>query len=135
MLFKISRGGVEGVDPDQDAIVYLVSSVEAVAGAGLAYVFTDGNAAKLISSFHTDPDLMTEKVDWSLMGTRYWHNTDEDGDRVRRRMAEFLVHRALAIELVAEIAVRRESIAARVLEMLRETRLELPVTVRPDWYF
>ena len=35
MLFSISGDSVEGVDPDQRPIVYLVSSTELVAAAGL----------------------------------------------------------------------------------------------------
>lgn len=45
MLFRIQRGGVEGVSSHPSRLLYLVSSTEAVLEAGQACVFTDGNAA------------------------------------------------------------------------------------------
>lgn len=135
MLFKISRGGVDGVDRDQGPIVYLVSSTEAAVASGVDVVFTDGNAAKLLSDFYNDLNLLEEKVDWPLMATRYWHNTDEDGDRVRRRMAEFLVHQALPVERLTEIAVYGGSARQRVADILERVGIEIPITIRRDWYF
>ena len=135
MLFKISRGGVEGVDPDQRPIVYLVTTTELIAGGGLTYAFTDGNAAKVMTEFSNDLAQLGEMVDWPLMQTRYWHNTDEDGDRVRRRMAEFLVERALPVELVTEVAVYDAEVGERVAEILANAEADLPVNVRREWYF
>ena len=45
MLYSIMCGNVPDGNPDQRRLVYLVSSTEAVYEAGLACVFTDGNAA------------------------------------------------------------------------------------------
>ena len=135
MLFKIKSGGVEGVDPDQRAIVYLVTSTELIVGAGLTYVFTDGNAATMMTEFCNDLARLDEVVDWPLMRTTYWSNTDEDGDRVRRRMAEFLVERALPVELVTEVAVYDAEVRERVAEILTNAGTDLPVNVRRDWYF
>lgn len=135
MLYKISKGGVEGVDPDQRLIVYLVSSTEAAVDAGVDVVFTDGNAAKLLSDFFDDLALLGQVVEWPLMATRSWHNTDEDGDRVRRRMAEFLVHQALPVERLIEIAVYGEPARRRATEILEEAGVEIPIVIRRDWYF
>ena len=33
-----------------------------------------------------------DKVDWKIMKSKYWNDTDEDPDRKRRRRAEYLVH-------------------------------------------
>ena len=33
-----------------------------------------------------------DKIDWDLMQSRYWNDTNDDPDRKRRRQAEFLVH-------------------------------------------
>jgi ssDNA thymidine ADP-ribosyltransferase, DarT len=135
MLFSISKDNVEGVDPDQRPIVYLVSSTELVVAAGLPCVFADGNAAKVMTEFSNDLARLDEMIDWPLMATRYWHNTEEDGDRVRRRMAEFLVGGPVPLDLVTEIAVYDIAVAERVAEMLRNAGAELPVNVRRDWYF
>jgi hypothetical protein len=135
MLFKISRGGVVGVDSDQRPIVYLVTTTELIVGAGLKYAFTDGNAATIMTTFYNDLARLGKVVDWPLMQTQYWRNTDEDGDRVRRRMAEFLVEGALPIKLVTEVAVYDADAQERVAEMLSNAGVDLPVNVRREWYF
>lgn len=105
MLFRIQRGGVDGVSSDAGRLVYVVSSTDAVVEAGHVYVFTDGNAAAAFTEFHDDPDRLDEVVDWPLMKATMWSNTPDDPDRRRRRGAEFVVHQALPFELVHELCV------------------------------
>jgi hypothetical protein len=135
MLFRISRGGVEGVSSDQRRIVYFVSSTETVLGAGHRCVFTDGNAAAAFTAFYDDPHMLADAVDWPLMGARYWVNTLEDSDRRRRRCAEFLVHEALPLGLVTEVGVYDDDARVSVAERLAEAGLATAVRVRRDWYF
>ena len=33
-----------------------------------------------------------DKVDWKIMKSKYWNDTDEGLDRKRRHQAEYLVH-------------------------------------------
>jgi hypothetical protein len=101
MLYSIICGNVPDVDPDQRRLVDVLSSTEAAYEAGLACVFTDGNAATAFTEFHDDPAKLDHVVDWPLMRARYWFNTPDDPDRRRRRMAEFLVHRSLPLGSVA----------------------------------
>ena len=89
MLSSIIHDRVEGVSSDQRRLVYFASSTELAYGAGLDCVFTDGNAAVHITEFDDDPANLQTLVDWPVMELTYWHNTDEDPDRRRRRMAEF----------------------------------------------
>ena len=114
MLYSIQRGNVPGVSPDPRRIVYLTSSTEAAYNAGLACVFTDGNAAAAFTAFHDDPAMLAQVIDWPLMRARYWANTPEDSDRRRRRGAEFLVHDILPLGLVTEIGVHDDSVRSRV---------------------
>jgi hypothetical protein len=90
MLYSISSGNVPGVSADQDPIIYVIATAEAFAPP--SFVVTDGNAgAALTAHFGTHNDMATQ-IDWPLMAARIWRNTDQDGDRRRRRAAEFLVH-------------------------------------------
>ena len=83
MLYAISRGAVEGYAEGQNPVIYLRSTVEAVAEAGLGWVFTEGHADMLFTDFFDDlSDL--EKVDWALMRATYWNDTNDDPDRKRR---------------------------------------------------
>jgi hypothetical protein len=135
MLFSIKCGNVPDVSADQRRIIYLVSSTNAAYGAGLDCVFTDGNAATAFTQFHDDPGKLSAVVDWPLMRAIYWANTDDDPDRRRRRMAEFLVHRALPFELITGVAVYDEEVSSQVAQSLTAINSAPPITIRRDWYF
>lgn len=135
MLFSIQCGNVPGVSADQRRLVYLTSSTDAACNAGLACVFTDGNAAAAFTAFHDYPAKLDQVVDWPLMRAQYWNNTPEDNDRRRRRGAEFLVHGALPFELVHEIGVYDTGVESRVARALGETGSTTTVRVRSEWYF
>jgi hypothetical protein len=135
MLFRIQRGGVEGVSTDPARLVYVVSSTEAVVEAKCAYAFTDGNASAAFTEFHDDIDLLGDVVDWPLMNATMWANTPEDPDRRRRRGAEFLVHRALPFELVNELGVYDAEARSAVAAAATAADWEVDVRIRRDWYF
>lgn len=135
MLFRIQHDGVDGVSSDPARLVYFVSSTDAVLNAGLRCVFTNGNAATAITDFHDEPDRLDEVVDWPLMRARYWANTDDDGDRVRRRQAEFLVHEAVRLDLIDHLAVYHAQAAVAVGGLTGATSRQTRVRVRRGWYF
>jgi len=132
MLFTIYKGNVEGYVRGQEPIIYLVSSTETVDEAGLDWVFTDGHAVMDYTDFF-DSFNDLDNVDWPLMSAHYWSDTDTDGDRRRRRQAEFLVHGFFPFELFSEIGVYNAAAAQRVGEILDGT--EIPVSVKGAWYY
>jgi hypothetical protein len=118
MLYAISRGGVEGYTEGQQPVIYLRSTAEMVDEAGLRWVFTEGHADMGYTDFFDDfRDLI--KIDWPLMEERYWHDTDDDPDRKRRRQAEFLVHQFFPWELVSYVGVYDHSIAEVIGETIK----------------
>lgn len=134
MLFAIHRGQVPGYDGGQSSVVHLVTSTEAVAAEPLLFVFTNGHADMAFSRFYDDlRDL--EQVDWAIMGERYWNDTPEDGDRKRRRQAEFLVYMSLPWRLIEEIGVMSRKAADEVATALEGAEHRPPVVVRPEWYY
>jgi hypothetical protein len=135
MLFSIKCGNVPGVSSNQRRLVYLVSSTQAVYAAGLDCVITDGNAAVYITKFSEQEADLATMVDWPLMNERIWRNTDEDPDRVRRRMAEFLVHQALPLGLVSEIGVTDTHVQAYVAELAANMGRDVGIAIRQSWYF
>lgn len=134
MLFSIKCGNVQGVDPNQARLVYLASSTEAMYEAGLECVFTNGNAAVYITEFDDDRANMATHVDWAIMREKYWANTLEDGDRRRRRMAEFLVHEHVPLRLFSDIGVYDAGMK-QALEEALDGDWDIPVCVRRPWYF
>jgi hypothetical protein len=135
MLYAIHSGFVEGYARGQAEIVHLVSSAEAVDDAGLPWVFSDGHAEMApLTDFYDDlKDL--DKIDWEIMNSRYWHDTNDDPDRKRRRQAEFLVHDFFPWNLVSCVGVLDQTIGGHVQEILRSSGHKPDIQVQRPWYY
>lgn len=134
MLYALCRGAVEQFAGGQERIVYLVTSVEAIHEAGLAFVFTDGHAAMAVSHYFTAlADL--EQIDWAVMRATLWADTEQDGDRKRRRQAEFLVHEFVPWTLFRGVVVISAAAAREVQAMFSARGIATPVRPRRDWYY
>ncbi len=97
-------------------------------------MFTDGHAEMTISDYFDDlKDL--DKIDWNIMEKRQWADTIADGDRKRRRQAEFLVHGFFPWKLVAEIGVISNPVAKQVRDLLSATDHQPQVRVERGWYY
>jgi hypothetical protein len=134
MLYAIHMGSVEGYNGGQASVVHLVFEVEHVVRDGLTYVFTDGHADMALSRFF---DVTTEldHIDWQIMRERYWSDTDADGDRTRRRQAEFRVHQFVPWSLCTEIGVINARIEHEVSSILQAATHRPRVIVRRQWYY
>jgi hypothetical protein len=135
MLYTLSKGNVPTYTDGQDPLVYLASSTEAVAAAGLSCLFSDGNCASPLTEVFDDLAALESAVDWEIMTAKMWSNTPDDQDRMRRRMAEFLVHQRVPVACISLIVVRRETMKGQVGAILADHGSDIPVAVRPWWYF
>ena len=135
MLYKLAKGGVPTYTGGQDPLIYLVSTVGAITAAGLQRLFSDGNCAATVTQIFDDLGLLDSVVDWQLMAGRMWNNTADDPDRMRRRMAEFLVYESVPLSCIVRIAVRTQGMKEQVEALLAAATVRLPVRVRPGWYF
>ncbi|NJM08582.1 DUF4433 domain-containing protein [Candidatus Gracilibacteria bacterium] len=134
MLYAIHSGFVEGYEGGHGGVLHLVAEAETVAASGCVWAFTEGHAEITLTEFYTDLRFLSA-VDWAIMRETYWHDTDEDGDRKRRRQAEFLVHQFFAWELIGEIGVINRQITDRVRTILDGAAHQPIVTVRQGWYY
>ena len=134
MLYTISQGNVPNYTQGQAAVIHLVSDVLEIDIRGLDFVFTDGHAVMEFTTFFDDLyDLGA--IDWDVMDSCYWNDTDEDNDRKRRRQAEFLVRNFLPWELITEIGVIDYTIQSQVENILQNFTAQTPVRVHKDWYY
>lgn len=133
MLYAIHMGNVQGYAEGQNPIVHLVANAEEVA-ARQDFVFTDGHAVMALSDFYGDLGEL-DKVDWNIMKERYWRDTSEDGDRSRRRQAEFLVHGFLPWTFVRTIGVMDQLSADKVAALLEVAEHRPTVSIQRDWYY
>jgi hypothetical protein len=135
MLYAIHKGFVDGYDRGQSEIVHLVSSVEAVGKSDLRWVFTDGHAEMAPLTEFYDDLRHIDQIDWEIMEATYWHDTDEDPDRKRRRQAEFLVRDFFPWKLVASVGAHNQTIADRVREILEKVKHKPDVQITRGWYY
>jgi hypothetical protein len=144
MMYKLWQGGVPTFTGDHRDLVYLVSRVELIVDSGLEFVISDRNAAKALADFTDDVTLLgdltgttpqSEFIDWPLMRARMWNNTAADGERMERRMAEFLVLDAVPFELLEVAAVHSDHHRTTVERLFASVGLDLQVVTRPDWYY
>lgn len=85
--------------------------------------------------FDSDITRIESVVDWGVMRAQMWANTADDPDRRRRRMAEFLVHQRVPVECLNAIVVRRDTMKKQVERLLASSSVDLPVFIKPSWYF
>ena len=134
MLYVIQRGDVQGYTEGQRPILHLVSSAEAVRAAGIPFAFTDGHAEMDISRFFTDLRDLTE-IDWNIMQATIWRDTLQDGDRKRRRQAEFLAHQFFPLTLVDKIGVYNLKVAQQVMALFAASSHKPTIIAEPAWYY
>ncbi|WP_448572928.1 type II toxin-antitoxin system toxin DNA ADP-ribosyl transferase DarT [Trichothermofontia sp.] len=133
MLYAIHRRFTR-YQGGQEPILHLVTSVEAITTAHLAFAFTDGHAVMDYSDFYDDLDDLGV-IDWDVMNSNFWADTDDDPDRKRRRQEEFLVHKHLPWHLVEEIGVFSPAEQREVYQVLLNFDDRTPVKVYRDWYY
>ena len=144
MMYVLWKGRVPSFTGDHGDLAYFVTDVGRVVGAHRAFAVSDRNAAKVLADFTNDVSVLgdlsaqTPKstfIDWPLMKAKMWNNTPDDGERMERRMAEFLVHGDLPLNLITHVVVQSMSRKARVEHAFAPTERTVNVVVRPDWYY
>jgi DNA-binding transcriptional regulator YhcF (GntR family) len=88
----------------------------------------------LITDFYNELEDL-DKIDWAIMKEKYWRDTVDDPDRRRRRQAEFLVHQFVDINNFLGFGVKNQRVKEHVEKILNNYNLELPVLVKPNFYF
>lgn len=134
MLYAIHKGMLDGYSGSQNEVVYWVTRINKVVEHKLPFVFTDGHGTMAMTSFY-DHTHDLEKVDWDVMKSRYWNDTEDDPDRKRRRQAEFLIHQACPISSLLGIVVKTDKTLEKVKALIESAKLELEVIEKPNWYF
>ena len=135
MLYTIHKGNVKGYNQGQKPVIHLVTKAEAIEDEKIAFVFTDGHAVMSYTEFYNDLQALAFAIDWDIMEEKYWMDPPEDGDRKRRRQAEFLVYQFCPWQLIKEIGVIDGTIKSQVEEILQNFKHQPKVNVSSDWYY
>lgn len=136
MMSAISHGRVPQYTEGNDHLIYLCTTLEALADLGLEIVLSDRNAALDFAAFvrWSDGEPEVDFIDWPLMKQRVWANTPEHPDRRERRMAECLVHGSVPWEAFNYVGTKSEDVAVQVREVLAALPDSPTVAVHADWY-
>jgi len=134
MLYSIYKGNVEGCTRNQEDLIYVVSTVQRIKEAGIEFVFSDGHGIMSFTNYYDDFSNL-DKIDWPLMEAKYWHDTDANPDRKRRRQAEFLIYQNFPWDLVSEIGVLTIQMKEYVETLLDDSGYNTQVRIEPDWYY
>lgn len=146
MLFTTNNGNVVGCDLKQDDIVHLEATVELITAANVEYIFFDRNATLRYSEAFNDLSLLASKIAWDLSTEspqldgycKFFASNSKNErytDRMERRQAEFLVKHVVKLSSLTKIGVINEAKASEVCQILLQTGVDLPVEVKPQWYF
>ena len=136
MLLNLKTGRVQGYTEGQAPLVYLVTSVEGLQESGCPFVFSDGHGLAAFTDWYDDlRDL--DKVDWTLVGERYWADQPDDNDRQRRKQAEFLVWHSVDWALFGMIAVLNQNVKHQVEGILAQfpNRNRPNIEITLSWYY
>jgi len=131
MLLKIRDGNGGITKRPQSDIVYIVCKVDDIIACCPHWCFTNGHAKTAITEFYNDIGHL-DQVDWSLVKQRYWSNTEEDFDRVRRKQAEFLVKDHVPVNCISGIATYNDKAKEFIDNIVNELALNIIVKVNPD---
>ena len=137
MLGAIHKGQVPAYQGGQREVVYLVSSVEAVAAAnGLRWCFSDGHAVEAVTDFFDrleDVSHIDREAVWTWKWGGKWLLANPDVKR--RKQAEFLVHGRFPWGLVTQLGVLDTTMASDVRTVLAGASHLPRVTIEPKWYY
>ena len=136
MMLKLKTGRVEGYREGQEPLIYLVSNVQKIDSSQHRYVFSDGHDLATLTGWY-DQISDLDNVDWTMIYERYWKDTPENGDRQRRKQAEFLIHQFCAWEHIDKIIVIDSEKKAQVeqIQAAFSEKLHRLVEVNREWYY
>lgn len=134
MLFNI-KTGYRGIEQrEQQDIVYICCSVDSILNHCEQWCFTDGHAKTAITEFYNDIDYLNQ-VDLQLAKQRYWNNTDEDFDRMRKKQAEFLVKHHVPSKCIGNIVVYNNDANQKVSKLIKDLGLSIGVHTLKNFYY
>lgn len=129
--------GYDGIKKiPQTDIIYLVSRLDIIQSAGLQFVFTDGHARATITSFFSANDVeKLKELDWQIIYSSDWKNTEQDKDRQRKKQAECMIKDFIPITCVERILVFDEIAKEKVVLLIQETGNYVPVQIKKTAYY
>jgi hypothetical protein len=97
---------------------------------GVRWAFSLSNAGASYTEFRSRVTEL-DQLDWAAIGASDFQSAEVK----ERKQAEFLAHGRFPCELFERIGVCSAAIQARAAAALADTRRNVPIEVRREWYF
>jgi hypothetical protein len=134
MLYVIHKGNdPEVIKTPQQDIIYLVSSLEALQTSACQFVFTDRHAKLDYANFYNKPGEVN-LLNWELIKTDQWARS-HGPERMEMKQAECLVYQHVPLTAIIGIAVLNQAANDLTSQYLTEAGVQIPVKVKPEFYF
>lgn len=128
MLYNIITGWKGMKKYAQRDIVYIVCNAYDIMESELEWCYTDGHAKVAITTFYNSKQDLV-KLDWPKIRSTQWTPVPEDQDRMRKKMAEFLVRRHVPSDRIRSIVVHSAESKQKVEELMTALAMFLPVHI------
>lgn len=129
---RTGRGGVRARENEE--IVILVSSLNAVRKAGINFAFSDRHASLSAARFSSDlQDL--KWIDWASLQAKDFRKDPERPDKFETYQAEALVLGALPVSVLLGIGCFDDATTAAIALLVADRELPIKVLKKPGWYF
>ncbi len=134
MLLNIQTGyrGVKQRSPSD--IIYIVVDFYQIYNEGKKIIFTDGHAKSIETNFF---DALTDldKIDWEMVKSEQWKNTEKDGSRMRKKQAECLVQNDVLVNGIKAIVVYDDATKLATDILLQQLNLSIHTYINPKKKF
>ncbi len=134
MLLNIKTGHRGIIQRPQEEIIYICCNIQSIIERCSFWCFTDGHAKNAITTFYNHVVDLSH-VDLKLAGERYWYNTDEDFDKMRKKQAEFLVKFHVPADCISNIIVYNDAANKQVSELVTESNRDIKVHIAKNFYY
>lgn len=134
MLYNIVTGYGGIHKRSNEEIIILASSLHFLEEKNLRFVFSDRHAYLAAARFYSDLARL-DQIDWPLLQKRDFRRDPDDPGKLERYQAEALVYEGLPVDALRGIVCYNDSVAARLEIDLAERGLEIPLAIKPLWYF
>ena len=128
MLLNIKTGARGIQKHEQKDLVYVVCKTLCIIDKCPEWCFTDGHAKNHLTKFYNNLNQLNA-LDWTTIRSQYWHDTEDDYDRMRRKQAEFLVKAHVPSQCICGLIVLTEEQEQRAKEIMQKAGIELPIYV------
>jgi hypothetical protein len=134
MLLNIKTGHRGVTKRPQNEIVYICCDLQSILNECNEWCFTDGHAKDALTTFYNNLNSL-DVIDWDLVKARYWSNTEEYTDKMRKKQAEFLVKTKVPTACIKNIVVYDNIVQTHIQTMIENLRLDIKVWVNPQGKF